>query len=183
MLGGLKGLAMAIQCDEFWSSNHYQHPPLNDEMIEIAERELGVRLPAEYIALLRIQNGGYTRGFRFPMTQPTTWSEDYIGLNDLSGIVLNPKIPTPLNILETLLMTEEWSLPPRLVLLSGDGHFWIALDYRASDIPSVVWIDTECNEDLQVASSFAAFLDGLLPGSAFNTKLEKPPDTGSTGRG
>ena len=27
-------------------------------------------------------------------------------------------------------MTTEWGLPQDVVLLDGDGHTWIALDYR-----------------------------------------------------
>jgi hypothetical protein len=92
-------------------------------MVAFAEREFGVKLPGEYIALLQLQNGGY--------------------------------------------MTEEWGLPPRQVLLSGDGHWWITLDYRRSDVPTVAWIDVECGQDLQIAPSFAAFLAGLRPAADF----------------
>jgi hypothetical protein len=62
-----------IPIHDFWRSNYYNHPPLTDEMVEAAEKQLGVKLPLEYIALLRIQNGGYTKDFGYPMTQRTTW--------------------------------------------------------------------------------------------------------------
>lgn len=114
---------MAIAPDKFWRSNYYNHPPLTDVMVAVAKRELGVQLPAEYIGLLRIQNGGYTHGFRYPMTRRTTWADDHVSLNDLAGIVTDAKVITPLNIFETAYMTEEWGLPPRQVLLSGDGHW------------------------------------------------------------
>src|SRR5262249_52806914 len=123
---------------------------------------------AEYITLLRIQNGGYTQGFGFPMTQRTTWAEDHVPLSDLAGIVTDPQIRTAQNILDSVYLTEEWLLPPRQGLLSGDGHWWITLDYRNGDNPSVAWIDVECGEDVQVAPSFAAFLDGLEPDSEFD---------------
>jgi hypothetical protein len=158
---------MAITTDRFWSSNYYKHPPLTDEMVAVAERQLGVKLPAEYIALLRIQNGGYTHGFGFPMTRRTTWAEDHIPLHDLAGIVTDPEIRTALNILETAYMTQEWGLPPRQALLSGDGHWWITLDYRNGDVPSVAWIGVECDEDIQVAPTFAEFLEKLRPRSEF----------------
>ena len=114
---------MAIPADKFWRSNYYGHPPLTDEMIAVAEHRLGVKLPTGYIALLRIQNGGYTHRFRFPMPQPTTWAEDHVPLNDLAGIVTDPTISTAQNILDTAYMSEEWGLPPRQALLSGDGHW------------------------------------------------------------
>lgn len=159
---------MAITADNFWGSNYYNHPPLTDEMVAFTERELEVKLPSEYIALLRIQNGGYTHGFGFPMTQRTTWAEDHVPLHDLTGIVTDPEIRTAQNILDTAYMTEEWGLPPRQALLSGDGHWWITLDYRKGDVPSVAWIDVECDEDIQVAPTFAAFLQGLRPNSEFD---------------
>ena len=159
---------MAIPITKFWRSNHYKHPPLTDEMVSIAEEQLGVKLPAEYLALLRVQNGGCTHGFRFPMTQSTTWAKDHVPLNDMAGIVTDPSIRTAQNILDTGYMTEEWGLPPRQALLSGDGHWWITLDYRRGDAPSVAWIDVECAEDIQVASTFPAFLDGLRPSSNFD---------------
>jgi hypothetical protein len=159
---------MAIAPNEFWRSNHYNHPPLTDQMVAVAERQLGVKLPAEYIALLRIQNGGYTHGFGFPMTRRTTWAEDHVPLHDLAGIVLDPSIRTAQNILDTAYMTEEWGLPPRQALLSGEGHWWITLDYRRGDVPSVTWINVECDEDIQIAPTFAAFLDGLRPSAEFN---------------
>jgi hypothetical protein len=135
-------------------------------MVVFAEESLGVQLPPEYLALLRIQNGGYTRGFIHPMTQPTTWAEDHVPLHDLAGIVIDPSITTAQNLLDTTYLTEEWGLPPRQALLSGDGHWWISLDYRRGSIPSVVWLDVEIGEDLQIAPTFAAFLKGLVPETA-----------------
>ena len=45
-----------------------------------------VKLPAEYVALLRIQNGGYTNDFGFPM-KGTRWGESHVPLHSLAGIV------------------------------------------------------------------------------------------------
>ncbi len=88
-------------------------------------------------------------------------------LHDLAGIVLAPTDDTVLNILASVGKNADWSLPDRQVLLSGDGHYWITLDYRKGDVPSVAWIDVECDEDIQVARTFAAFLKGLRPDSDF----------------
>jgi len=158
---------MAIDPRAFWAENYYNHPPLNDQMISEAEAALEVKLPVELIELLRIQNGGYTKGFAHPMSQRTTWAADHVPLDDLAGIVTNPSVDTPINLLETAYLTTEWGLPPKQVLLSGDGHYWITLDYRNGPEPSVAWIDVECGEDLQVAPSFKAFLLGLVPASTY----------------
>jgi hypothetical protein len=158
---------MAISDDEFWASNYYNHPPLTDEMLTMAEAQLAVKLPGEYVRLLRLQNGGYTQGFGFPMSQPTTWAIDHVPLYELFGIVTDASIQTAQNALESDYMIKEWGLPPRQVLLSGDGHWWITLDYRRGAVPSVAWIDVECGEDVQIAQTFALFLDGLVPDSQF----------------
>ncbi|OAI51283.1 hypothetical protein AYO44_05120 [Planctomycetaceae bacterium SCGC AG-212-F19] len=160
---------MAVALDEFWGSNYYNHPPLTDAMVAEAERQLGVRLPAEYLALLRVQNGGYTRGFGFPMGRRTTWAADHVPLHDLFGIVTNPDHRTAQNILKTAYMRREWGLPSRQALLTGEGHWWISLDYRSGAVPSVVWLAIDSGEDIQVAPSFSAFLAGLLPSSAFHS--------------
>lgn len=59
-------------------------------------------------------------------------------------------------------MTDEWRLPEKQVLLSGDGHYFITLEYRESAIPRMRWIDTECDEDIHVADSFEDFLKRLV---------------------
>jgi len=154
---------MAIPMDQFWRSNVYEHPPLTDEMVVIAEQALKIKLPEEYLALLRLQNGGETHGFGFPMSVQTSCAKDHVPFSDMTGIVIDPEICTAQNILDTENMTQEWDLPPRQALLCGDGHWWITLDYRQGDRPSVAWIDVECDQDTQVAPSFAAFLEGLVP--------------------
>ncbi len=161
---------MPIDPHAFWSDNFYQHPALTNAVIAQAEAILEVRLPVELITLLRIQNGGYTRGFAHPMTRPTTWAEDHVPLDALAGIVMDTETPRNLaqNLLATEYMTNEWGLPPKQVLLSGDGHYWITLDYRVGPVPSVAWLDIDCGEDFQVAGSFRAFLDGLVPSATYD---------------
>ncbi|NYZ63430.1 SMI1/KNR4 family protein [Luteimonas deserti] len=158
---------MPIDLASFWAENYYNHPRLTDEMVAVAESRLEVRLPTEFLALLQRQNGGYTAGFAHPMAQPTSWAKGHVPLHDLFGIVTEPEHETAQNLLSTEYMTQEWGLPPKQVLLSGDGHYWITLDYRAGDSPSVAWIDAECDEDMQIAPSFAAFLAGLVPDTTY----------------
>jgi hypothetical protein len=163
---------MPISTREFWGVNYYDHPPLTDLMLAEAENCLGFILPTEYVDLLRIQNGGYTKGFAHPMKQRTTWAPDHVPLPDLAGIVTDPNHRTAQNVLQTAYMTKEWGLPPRQVLLSGDGHFWITLDYRAGPRPFVAWIDVDCDEDIQIADSFSSFLLGLVPESTYEEGVD-----------
>ena len=133
---------MAIDKYNFWDTNDYNHPALTDSMIIKAEKLLDVKLPSELIELLKVQNGGYTKGFAFPMARPTSWAGNHVPLTELFGIV-GESFNTARNILCTAYMTIEWGLPEKQVLLCGDGHWWITLDYRKGKDPSVSWIDTE----------------------------------------
>ena len=67
---------MSKSMTDFWDSNYYNHPSLTDDMIAIAEKQLGVKLPTLLIDLLKIQNGGYTKDSAYLMTQKTTWAAD-----------------------------------------------------------------------------------------------------------
>lgn len=159
---------MKINKPDFWGSNYYSHPPLTEDMIIAAEKSLNVKLPGLFIELLKIQNGGYTRGYAFPMTEKTTWAENHVPLLELFGIVTDEDILTGQNILDSEYIANEWGLPEKQILLAGDdGHWWITLDYRKGSIPSVLWIDVECNEDIHIASSFEEFISGLVSVDAF----------------
>ena len=73
-------------------------------------------------------------------------------------------------ILLTPYLLNEWGMPDGLVLLTGDGHCWIALDHRESgptDEPSVLWYDNEVGEDIQLARDFTTFVQGLRSKEAF----------------
>ncbi len=166
---------MAFEMDKFWKPGPTDlfwktkrvRLTLTEEALVSAEQQLRVKLPPEYIALLRIQNGGSTNGFGFPMTEQRGWAIDHVPFDEMAGIGADPKFPWPLNILHSADLSEEWQLPPRQILLSGDGHWWMTLDYRVGDIPSVAWIDLELEQDLQVAPTFGEFLKGLRPNSDF----------------
>lgn len=60
------------------------------------------------------------------------------------------------------------SLPEKQVLLCGDGHTWITLDYTENSNPSVRRIDVESNENILVVISFDKFLEGLVSGKIYN---------------
>lgn len=136
-------------------------------MILEAENSLNVKLPSLLIELLQIQNGGYTKGFVFPMKQATSWASDHVPLDASSGIITDPSHRTAQNILDTEYMTTEWDLPANQVLLAGDGHWWITLDYRNGSEPKVRWLDVDSDEDIEIAANFDDFINGLISISDF----------------
>ena len=124
----------------------YLQPPLNSELVAQAEQQFGVTLPGDYLALLAAQNGGYIR----------------YGLSDLAHNVIRgigPYFPTLLDFDwkhydDTPSFTLEGLIP-----FDSDGHWHLCLDYRSrSHEPAVAYIDVECDEQLEIAPSFAAYL-------------------------
>ena len=127
----------------------YVQAPLTDTAVKAAEREIGHPLPAEYVALLRRQNGGYIRyelpdmvhdkiagiGSCFPSVTDFDWDE------------CQPEVGFPLQ---------------GLVPFDGDGHWHICLDYRQNSVnPAVTYVDVECDQQSPIAESFAAYLQKL----------------------
>jgi len=155
----------------FWDENYYNNPTLTDRMIKQAENQLGVKLPDTFLDLLKLQNGGYTKGFAFPMKTKTTWAKSHVPLSALFGIVLDIESDSAHNIMQSSYMTKEWGLPEKQVLLIGHGPCWITLDYRQGVNPTIRWIDVECGEDIHVANSFDDFYNGLVSADEFSDSM------------
>jgi hypothetical protein len=155
---------------DFWSESTFGvQTPLTDQAVHDAEAALGVRLPSALLELLRLQNGGGVIDARsaFP-TSGTSWASQHVPFEDLMGIG-DAKGAT--SLLDTPYLVEEWGLPSPVVLLTGDGHWWIALDYRQSGPtgePSVAWFDTDEQSELTLAEDFRSFLGRLVPADSFD---------------
>ncbi|MFE4239839.1 SMI1/KNR4 family protein [Peribacillus butanolivorans] len=68
----------------------------------------------------------------------------------------------------------KWDLPKGLILLCGDGHSWVALDYRnTKSDPPVIFIDTETDELIKLANNFAAFLENFTEHEKVSKKANK----------
>jgi hypothetical protein len=130
---------------------------------------LGVPLPSALLDLLRVQNGGVVADGHdaFPTSQPTSWSHDHVPFDALMGIGRRERT---MSLLDTPYLVKEWGLPSQIVLLSGDGHCWIGLDYRGcgpDGDPSVTWFDAELDTELPLAGDFRTFVEKLTAGRAF----------------
>ncbi|WP_329315864.1 SMI1/KNR4 family protein [Streptomyces sp. NBC_01262] len=154
----------------FWAEgDHGVQPPLTDEAVREAEGVLGVPLPSALLDLLRVQNGGVVADGHdaFPTSQPTSWSHDHVPFDALMGIGRRERT---MSLLDTPYLVKEWGLPSQIVLLSGDGHCWIGLDYRGcgpDGDPSVTWFDAELDTELPLAGDFRTFVEKLTAGRAF----------------
>lgn len=161
--------------DTFWmdSTSNGVQPPLTDEIIREAERLLDVTLPASLVDLLRAQNGGLVADGRsaFPTDRPTSWSADHVPFDTLMGIGRREPMTS---LLDSPYLVAEWGLPSPVVLLSGDGHCWIGLDYRRCGRhgePSVTWFDVDDNTELALARDFRSFVEGLTSAHDFTEDI------------
>jgi hypothetical protein len=137
-------------------SDYYKLEPLTDEMVKKAEEKLKIKLPQSYINILKDQNGGYIKFNSYPTDVPTSWADDHINVDYILGISLED------GILKSEYFIEEWEMPQGLVLFNGDGHTWIAFDYRhVSSEPPIVYIDNEDEKIIKIANHFDEFLEGL----------------------
>jgi len=119
---------------------------LTDEAVAVAEKEIGYKLPTEYLNLLKKQNGGYIR-FSLPETVH----------DSIAGV--GPHFPS-LTRFDWDECQESVSFPLQgLVPFDGDGHWHLCLDYRQNaGTPTVTHADIECDREFRIADSFGEYL-------------------------
>lgn len=124
----------------------YLQHPLTDDAVASAEKDIGYKLPKEYLNLLRNQNGGYIR-FSLPGTVH----------DSIAGI--GPHFPS-LTGFDWDECQEYVSYPLHgLVPFDGDGHWHLCLDYRKdARVPAITFADIECDRNTHVANSFTDYL-------------------------
>ncbi len=150
---------------EFADSDYYTGPPLTDEMVEAAERRLGVKLPAAYVDLLRIRNGGAPLRRCVPTPFATSWAPDHFAISGILGIGdYDWGIDDP--TFGSAYMVAEWGYPEVGVVICSTpsgGHDTVMLDYTTGGEPAVVYVDEwEPRVAQRIADSFAEFLDKLV---------------------
>ncbi|MBC7756470.1 MAG: SMI1/KNR4 family protein [Bdellovibrio sp.] len=141
--------------NKIWQSPKYLpyvQPTLTDAILADAEKQIGYKLPAEYIDLLMIQNGGYIR---------YTIKETVHSL--IAGI--GPYYPSITNLPDWS-ESEDWGLSFKLVGLipfDGDGHWHLCFDYRNQPVePKITLIDIECDREELIAKNFKEYLSLLV---------------------
>lgn len=152
-----------------WSSDFSDpNPPLTEDVRQEVEKLLGVALPDSYVTLMRERNGGNLEeqlvlfDGKIPEGMEYYVGDGYISIGAIFGINPNPNAMG--SITQTTYMTKEWGLPDGLVLLDGDGHIWIALDYRQiKDNPPVIYLVSDTGQYITIADSFAEFLKKMVP--------------------
>jgi hypothetical protein len=72
--------------DRDYAIEEYVSAQPADELIESIEEELGYKLPASYIEMMKIYNGGIPVNTCFPTKEPTSWAEDHVAISGIMGI-------------------------------------------------------------------------------------------------
>lgn len=129
-------------------------PELTDEVLTAVEARLGVKLPDDYLEALRIQNGGCVE----PRDLPIRWNgQDDIALVDsIAGVGLSD------GLIQSKALLTEWGVEDeRLIAFAGDGHFFLAFDYRESKTPKIAYVDTDSEQVDVLFDSFRAFAEAL----------------------
>lgn len=154
--------------DSEYALKEYVSEPPTEEMIDSVERELGYKLPASYIWLMKQHNGGVPVNTCFPTNEPTSWAEDHVAITGIFGIG-REKDYSLCGTMGSQFMIDEWEYPPIGVAICdcpSGGHDMIFLDYREcgpSGEPKVVHIDQEMDYEITfLADSFEEFIRGLV---------------------
>ncbi len=121
-------------------------PEITESLIRVAEKKIGFKLPSDYIALLKTQNGGYIRyglpdsvhrmicgiGPHFPSITGFDWE----GAKESVSMELDGLVP-----------------------FDGDGHWHLCIDYRNDpSAPGVSHVDIEGDSESKIAESFGDYL-------------------------
>ena len=169
--------------DSMYALKEYVSDPPSDELIASVEEELGYKLPAAYIWLMKQHNGGIPVNTCYPCDEPTCWAEDHVAITGIFGIG-REKSCSLCGELGSQFMIDEWEYPAIGVAICdcpSAGHDMIFLDYRACGSqgePAVVHVDQENDYKItHLADSFEEFIRGLEPESSFDEDAENATDT------
>jgi SMI1-KNR4 cell-wall len=168
-----------FEVEQFWEPSEYAvktyvGASLTDEVVAAVERELGYKLPASYIELMKFQNGGIPRRTNHRTKEPTLWAQDHIAIAGIYSIGSETRCSL-CGKHGSKFWVEEWGYPDIGVYFAdcpSAGHDMVCLDYRAcgpTGEPQVVHIGQDCDYKIVfVAESFEAFIGGLEDDSAFD---------------
>ena len=162
-----------IDPSDFWDDDRagkaYEAAPLTDAGLRAVESELGFKLPAAYVALMRTQNGGIPKRGCFPLAEPIGWTDDeHLTIVGIMGIGRESHCSL-LGEHGSAFMQREWGYPDIGVCICDTpsaGHEMIMLDYRQcgpEGEPAVVHVDQESDFHItRLAPDFVSFVRGLV---------------------
>jgi hypothetical protein len=173
---------------DFWDDSEYSLKEYveeipTEELILSVEQELGFKLPASYIELMKMHNGGTPKNSCFPTATRTSWAESHIAITGIMGIG-RTKTYSLCGSLGSQFMIDEWGYPNTGVFICdcpSAGHDMIMLDYSKcgkSGEPEVIHVDQECDyRKTFLAKDFETFIRGLVSSDVYDTSKQDLIDT------
>jgi tetratricopeptide (TPR) repeat protein len=175
---GKQPLFAGMDLAQFWDDSKYALDayvlaPPTDELIKSVEEELGYKLPASYVKLIKQHNGGVPFNTCFPTEMSTSWAEDHIAITGIMGIG-REKMYSLCGDLGSQFMIDHWGYPDIGVVICdcpSAGHDVVMLDYRhcgKDGEPEVIHVDQESNYQITfLAPDFESFIRGLVSEDEF----------------
>lgn len=172
-------MADVFDVADFWEDSDYAREQYVDvapgaETVASVEAALGYRLPASYVALAQVQNGGMPKRTNHRTAERTSWAPDHVAITGIFSIGQSQRYSL-LGEVGSRFWIEEWGYPDIGVYFAdcpSAGHDMLCLDYRTcgpEGEPCVVHIDQEWDYKVTfVAPTFAAFIRGLEDDDAFD---------------
>lgn len=167
-----------MDLSQFWDDSEYALDayvlaPPTDELIKSVEEELGYKLPASYVELMKKHNGGVPLNTCFPTELSSYWAEDHIAITGIMGIG-REKMYSLCGDLGSQFMIDHWGYPDIGVVICdcpSAGHDVVMLDYRhcgKDGEPEVIHVDQESNYEITfLAPDFESFIRGLVSEDEF----------------
>jgi hypothetical protein len=177
--GPVQGAPSGLDPEMFWDDNEYAMEAYVDAspsaaLVALVEAELGYRLPASYVTLMRSHNGGIPHKTCCPAPSRTTWAEDHVAVHGIMGIGRDRRYSLA-GEAGSRFWIAEWGYPAIGVYFAtcpSAGHDMIAFDYRDSGPdgePRVVHVDQEWDYRITVlAPTFVSFMQALRPDSDYD---------------
>lgn len=136
-------------------------------IIREVEAELGVKLPASYVELMKLHNGGMVNRCWFPARTPAKSYADYVQITSI--LSLGKDAPYSLcGRFGSRFLVESYSHNPEIGVVVANtvkpGRALVFLDYRENGPegePCVTYADAETGTEIRLADSFEAFVRGL----------------------
>ncbi len=162
-----------LDLDFFWDDDElaleeYVDSAPDDTLIASIETELGYKLPASYIALMKLHNGGVPYATCFPLPVKDNGEEqDYIEITGFLSIG-RKKMNSLCGAAGNKLFKDAWHYPDYGVYICdcpSAGFDLILLDYRyygPDGEPSVAYVNVEDDIIVPLAPDFATFVQGLV---------------------
>lgn len=178
-----KPIFEGLDLSEFWDEGSYAEStytmdPPSDALIASVEEELGYKLPASYITLMKQRNGGIPRATCFPTQISTSWADDHIAISSIMGIGRD-KAESLCGDMGSRFMIEDWGYPDIGIVICdcpSAGHDVVMLDYRhcgKDGEPEVIHVDQESEYEITfLAPDFETFIRGLVSEEEYDTSME-----------